>query len=123
MFTVDDVDMSDLDELDDELTSQGLPPNLPHANIVLVFGILAVLLPFIGFFFGVAAVMFHRKNKELFVFDKLAYRSDYKKSQAGFTLGIIGMVLTFLSVFAYYVLRVWWFFWVILWIFGLFTES
>jgi hypothetical protein len=121
---VDDIETDDLDDLDDdELTRQGLPPDLPHANLALVLGILAVLVPFIGFFFGVLALVFHRRNKELFVFDKAGYRMAYKRSQFGMTLGIVGMALTFLSVIAYYFLRVWWFLWIILWIFGLFTQS
>lgn len=121
MFTVDDIETDDLE--DDELTKQGLPPDLPHANLVLVFGILAVLVPFIGFFFGVLALVFHRRNKDLFVFDRLAYKNAYKRSQFGMALGIAGMALTFLSVIAYYFLRVWWFLWIILWIFGLFSQS
>ena len=123
MFTVDDIG-NELDDLDDEaLTREGLPPDLPLANEVLIFGILAVLVPVLGFFFGILAVSNHRTNKDIYVFDKERYKVSFKRSQIGFGLGITGMALTFLSLIAWYIFRTFWFLWIILWIFALLSGS
>jgi hypothetical protein len=122
MFTVDDIETDDLNELDDNLTGEGLPQGLPHATQVLVLGILAVLLPFIGFFFGIAALILHRRNKDVYVFDRAKYGNAFCRSQLGSGFGIAGMALAFISVIAYYLFRVWLGVWIILWLFGLFQN-
>lgn len=115
MLTIDDDESQDSLSLYEEDIS---PEDLPFSNLVLVLGILSVLIPLVGFFLGMAAIILHRNNKDPHIFQPEKYGNSYRRSQTGLVFGIIGMGLAFITLLVYYVFRSWWFVWVFYFIFS-----
>jgi hypothetical protein len=74
------------------------PKQLPNATGVLVLGILSIVMCFlygiIGIILGIIALVLHKKDKELYASNPIAYEASFKNSNAGKVCAIIGLSLS-----------------------------
>lgn len=99
--------MSDLDVLDSG-ANNSTPSNVPNATAVLVLGIISIATCWLygipGIICGIIAIIMHKKDKALYLSNKLKYEQSFKTSKAGFVCGIIGLSLS--ALFIIYILLV-----------------
>lgn len=76
--------------------------NLPNATAVLVLGILSIvscwLYGFIGIILGIIAIVLHKKDKAVYATNPAMYEQSFKNSKAGNICGIIGLILSGLTL-------------------------
>jgi len=71
-------------------------PNLPHATVILVFGILSIAIcSFIGLAFGIVALILANKGKALYQQSPESYsKNSYGMMNSGRICALIGTILS-----------------------------
>ena len=102
--------MNDSQLIDNEFQSVLTLGKLPYSKIVLILGMIAILGFWIyiipGIVCGIIAVVFHVKNKRLYLTNKKRYQESFKVSKVGFIAGLIGLILSSLTLLFFIVVIV-----------------
>lgn len=77
--------------------------SLPNSTATLVLGILSVVICGPGLIMGIIAIVLHKKDKQLYLTNKVAYDQSFKSAHAGYVCAIVGTSLSAL-VAVFYIL-------------------
>jgi hypothetical protein len=94
--------MSDnLESIDSfESNAGGGIKKVPNGTAVLVLGILSIVsclfYGVVGIILGIIALVLHKKDKELYNSNQIAYAASFKNSNAGRICAVIGLILSIL---------------------------
>ncbi len=91
--------MSEFDTIDSFEANASGPKKLPNASTVLTLGILSLILcGLIGIILASIALSKHKKDKEIYDTDPIAYADSFKTSNAGKICASIGIGLSIVSI-------------------------